>query len=630
MSDDAKNVSPRAVELVSGLTDGKLLPAERKELRELLATDRAALNWYLEWMSLHSMLHLDLATGVALPTPRLARVHRPVDDDAHEDSGWIDPEHIVSLLDEDAEFAERRAREAEEAARHEAETAARRQELYLDRSMLRTEPGPAPRGWYFAAAVAASLLVTVAWHALSTPDLVKGKLEASRHQAALPTPGRHYVGAIARSFQAKWQEPKLGVAKGDQLSPGPATLERGVVEIALLNGARLVVEAPAAFELVSPDRVNFHRGRVVANVPPEAVGFTLRAQAASFIDLGTEFGVEVTEEGAASIHVLEGEVALVKGDRDQSESSRMLQVGAAQEVSADGSEVRKIAFDAAKFLRRVPHSAYELAVLKSRPLAYWRLDKRNAPVVSGGRLELSTSFSIGVDLVEAADAPELHRGGPEGAARFGGAHDGMGVTPDEALGIVSECTYEAWVLSSGDVSGPQRIFSTFDRPRSGMAIGVVDGAWRQQPHEGLRFHLTVYGVYDCVSRTPIEPDEWVHLAATIDEVGTPSLYVNGERVERRFRTIGPAVDPLFGGETKITWSNELRTPIGHRTAGDARIGRNPPGSDGQISPECWQGLISHVAVYGRALSADEIRQHVRATQVDGSVMPLRQGINETL
>jgi hypothetical protein len=48
--------------------------------------------------------------------------------------------------------------------------------------------------------------------------------------------------------------------------------------------------------------------------------------------------------------------------------------------------------------------------------------------------------------------------------------------------------------------------------------------------------------------------------------------------------------------------------------GTARIGRNPVGSDGQVSPECWSGLISNVAVYDRVLEAKEIHQHFTATR----------------
>ena len=62
------------------------------------------------------------------------------------------------------------------------------------------------------------------------------------------------------------------------------------------------------------------------------------------------------------------------------------------------------------------------------------------------------------------------------------------------------------------------------------------------------------------------------------------------------------------------WLEEQATPLGKETSGAARIGRNPDGSDGQISPECWQGQISNVAVYDRVLTAKEIRRHMSATR----------------
>jgi hypothetical protein len=173
--------------------------------------------------------------------------------------------------------------------------------------------------------------------------------------------------------------------------------------------------------------------------------------------------------------------------------------------------------------------------------------------------------------------------------------------------------------------GPQRIFSTFDRPRSGMAIGVVNSDWYKLPDDELRFHFTVYGQYDCVSAKPVEPGQWVHVATTVDADGTPTLYVNGEEAERRFRPINlvggadpQGAEPLDNSAeaneaAPAEWSATRDTPVGQATAGRARIGRNPQGADGDISPECWQGRISNVAVYDRALDAKEIRRHFEAT-----------------
>jgi hypothetical protein len=311
--------------------------------------------------------------------------------------------------------------------------------------------------------------------------------------------------------------------------------------------------------------------------------------------------------------VFDGEVALVS-DKKNDFPSRTLRRRAANEIAADGS-IREIKYDQLRFLRRVPATAYELAVLRSRPLAYWRLDdlKANVLMTSEGQVAASTMPSANIALADSG-RPGRPGAGPLHAALFTGEHDGIDIAGGPELGLVSNCSCEAWVLPTAAVTGPQRIFSTFDRPRAGWAIGVVDGRWYKLPEDDLKFHLTIYGVYDCVSTTPIAANEWVHLAATIDNAGTPALYVNGARMERRFRppnTIGGE----NGAETPAAvWSADSPTPIGKTTAGAARIGRNPVGSDSAISPERWQGQISNVAVYDRVLTEQEIHDHFEATR----------------
>ena len=162
-----------------------------------------------------------------------------------------------------------------------------------------------------------------------------------------------------------------------------------------------------------------------------------------------------------------------------------------------------------------------------------------------------------------------------------------------------------------------------------MAIGVVDTPWYKLPENELRFQLTIYGRYDCLSTVPLTPNKWVHLAATVDSEGTPTLYVDGQEVDRRFRPIRALsnepeklltdADVFLGDAAEVEeqprpWLEEQATPLGVETSGTARIGRNPDGSDGKISPECWQGQISNVAVYDRVLTAKEIRRHLNATR----------------
>lgn len=103
----------------------------------------------------------------------------------------------------------------------------------------------------------------------------------------------------------------IGVANltdGMKLRDGTHTLTAGTVELLTGLGAKIIVEAPAEFRFESAQRLHMIRGRLAAEVPPAAKGFTVVTPSGDAIDLGTRFGVDVPEEGAAEIHVFEGEV----------------------------------------------------------------------------------------------------------------------------------------------------------------------------------------------------------------------------------------------------------------------------------------------------------------------------------
>jgi hypothetical protein len=577
-------------ELLSAYFDDSLQAGELEQLRAWLAASPDNMRRFVRESVIHSRLR-----DVLLERDMQSVFFSGAFDDA------VDPQRIASLLDEEEEVALRREQETTDARAARADDDPNGQAL--DRRLLRIDERRTPHWLVYAGIAAAAVLLVLATR--PAPPLRPAGRPQPNPAAAEVT--AQAIAAVADSFNSVLRRGEASFAVGDALTPGLVALERGVAELRFNSGVNVVIEAPAELELLTADRAKLVRGQAVVRVPEQALGFTLHSDAASFVDLGTEFGVEVAEHGVAQVHILDGEVALVsvKGG-----PSRTLQRGLASEVSADGS-VTEIAFDEARFVRRVPQSAYELAVLKSRPLAYWRLDALEGNATPGsGRLALAALVGAGTEPID-VDRAGANGDGPVRAFMFSGEHDGLDVAA-EALGLASNWTCEAWVLPDQATAGPQRVFSTFDRPRSGLALGVVDGRWNSFGDDDRRhLLLTVYGDYDCVARDPLIDGQWVHIAATVDASGAPTLYVDGITAGVRYRSIG---DGAAAGADRTTWLDESPTPVGRATAGAAKIGRNPVGSDGGISPERWQGQISHVAVYDRVLNAAEIQSHFAATK----------------
>jgi hypothetical protein len=86
----------------------------------------------------------------------------------------------------------------------------------------------------------------------------------------------------------------------------------------------VVLEGPARFELADPDRLVLWSGKLAADVPPRAVGFTIETPAGLIIDRGTRFGVNVSSNGLTETRVFQGRVDVrpAKGGRAKEEVVR--------------------------------------------------------------------------------------------------------------------------------------------------------------------------------------------------------------------------------------------------------------------------------------------------------------------
>ena len=71
-------------------------------------------------------------------------------------------------------------------------------------------------------------------------------------------------------------------------------LNHGFVGLTLDDGAHVVVEAPATFSIDSRKRMTLFGGKIGAVASGAAHGFEVVTPTAIVVDLGTEFGVNVT------------------------------------------------------------------------------------------------------------------------------------------------------------------------------------------------------------------------------------------------------------------------------------------------------------------------------------------------
>jgi ferric-dicitrate binding protein FerR (iron transport regulator) len=224
-----------------------------------------------------------------------------------------------------------------------------------------------PGIWLTAAASIALLAGVVA--VLKTPERSVETLVVSTEPASANlsdgSPGTQFIAStpIARVNRTKeiiLAPESIPIADGTLVPPGTIKLSSGTLELTFFSGARVTLEGPCELRLKSDFRASLVQGRLTADVPPQATGFTIHTPSGQLRDLGTAFAVAVNQKGDADVHVLDGKVeAFPRGGGSLvtlsgSQASR-LSSGKLTPIDfhADGWPVRPDSKDSSKFPKSV-------------------------------------------------------------------------------------------------------------------------------------------------------------------------------------------------------------------------------------------------------------------------------------
>ncbi len=430
---------------------------------------------------------------------------------------------------------------------------------------------------------------------------------------------------ITRIFDARWSDGETPLTSGAELQEGRLYhLTHGLVELQMASSANVVVAAPARFEVTGANRLELLEGRLTADVPASARYFTVETPTAEVIDFGTEFNVHVTDAGASTTEVLTGKVQLYERPRGQTPNtpSRFVELAAgwAGQVSAHGKlddEVRPVAVDHLSLRQEL--DARELARQGSRYhqwlvysmnlrrdpdlVLYYPFDdsRRNGPLVINqaratyGRLNGQMGDSR-IDLY--APTRRTGRWSRKGGVSLSRESEfrvsGIVVPHDPLLDIDGAMTIATWFRSTHD-GGGGTVVSKRDSPLKEMnyqfsvfADGHLHGP-RLQFGTGWESSDDVPGKFVYSPKT--EPLEYGwHLAVVTVDGNTARFYLDGQLIHE---TITPSV----------------LTPCG----GDLLIGSDPYLMvESQRAREGFVGQMDELAIFRRALDADEIESMYRA------------------
>ena len=259
--------------------------------------------------------------------------------------------------------------------------------LQLERCLLND---PAARQYFFSISELEAALPAAASH-MSAPA-------ASRSRSAFPwwrMAAVFVIGCVVGSLVRKGGTPNaviatsrspgdatvtgmLGISRDDAsglhaLPPGKETqIQSGLVELTFASGVRAVIEGPASFQIAGGNSMRFTHGKIVADVPKGAEGFTVTYAEGQIVDLGTEFGLEIPQGGGkANFGVFRGEIEY----RPDGDASRMVRLLENHAVLTEGETITSVPFDSSKFTRRMPSRefAWKLTGESTAP-AIWDYD----------------------------------------------------------------------------------------------------------------------------------------------------------------------------------------------------------------------------------------------------------------
>ncbi|MBI1373517.1 MAG: hypothetical protein GC159_12380 [Phycisphaera sp.] len=525
-----------------GLLDGAGVEALEAELR----SDPAAMRHYLAWMSLHS---------------ELSWTHRATDE-----SESVMHQMVSSTSGGSSAAAGHDAAEASTA------------------NLSRTSAA----WWRGAAAVAAAAAIaTGVW--MSVNHTMTGPTGLDEYAATAPDGPA--VATLTDSADAVWAADS---SVHDMLDPGagvpagPVRLQSGSAQMIFNSGAVVTLLGPTQMTMTGPNTCRLERGALMAFVPKRAHGFKVDTPDATITDLGTEFGVRVSDAGVSELHVFEGRVQATPRGTIGGTTHK---APAAVRFDGPNTPTAIDAMSKADFRD-------ELGVTLPFRYAHWSFDE-----VSPGDLAAGDGHGFNTD---ALTAKLTHVGGDASAStavglsegRFGKALelDGAGdyaVTKFEGVGADTPRTVAMWVRVPKDWStneGFSMVHWGLHEPGGAWQVSVNP---RSQDGPVGRLRIGINGG-QAVGATDLRDGKWHHVAVVFlggvkSNIATHTrLYVDG-----RLDALGAAVSEPVNTDLGVTGKYHPVT-----------FGRNISGGVGNQFG--FRGSIDEVYIFDTALSRRQI------------------------
>jgi hypothetical protein len=168
------------------------------------------------------------------------------------------------------------------------------------------------------------------------------------------------VATLTGLGDVRWANPPAGARLLSRCSVGDhLQIDEGALELTFDVGVQVTIFGPADFKITSPMSIHCQRGRVTTLVGEGGKGFVVQTPQAKVVDLGTQFGLSISDTGETEVVVFQGEVDMsyAPSTGTATAPARRMRQGEALLLNKSGEFQRVVAVQRNDFLRTVdaPH-----------------------------------------------------------------------------------------------------------------------------------------------------------------------------------------------------------------------------------------------------------------------------------
>jgi hypothetical protein len=218
-----------------------------------------------------------------------------------------------------------------------------------------------------------SACVAIAWLAITIGSLALLPISSPRMATSPSYELPIHVAQIVNLAGPVWENFRDAQPREALLFPGDEiALRSGLMEIRHTSGAIVVIEGPARYVVDDRNSGSLSTGRLLARVSPAATGFVVATPHATIIDLGTEFGVDVSELEQTQAHVFKGKVQFSPKIAADNAAPRTIVLTAGSSIAFNAQGVQRSSNPAnpPQFVHRLPPASGNDTSLSSSLLQY--------------------------------------------------------------------------------------------------------------------------------------------------------------------------------------------------------------------------------------------------------------------